>query len=153
MLSLRERRVAVVAVVCVARAVSSSFTQAASDVAYTRTVLCCSRTRAVSLPLRACCFLVATGGSTNRRRHRLPVLSLRERRVAVWLLWCVWHALIVLRSCREQVMLHTHAVLCSSRTRAVSLALLACCSLVATGGSTNTRRHRLSVLSSGRRGF
>ena len=81
---MRERRVAVVAVVAVARADSSSFTQRASDVAYSRTLLCCSPTRALSLPLLACCSLVATGGSTNTRPHRLPVLqSMRERRVAV----------------------------------------------------------------------
>ena len=81
MLSLRERRVAVVAVVCVARADSSSFRE--QVMSHTRAVLCCSPTRALSLPLLACRSLVATGGSTNTRRHRLPVLSLRERRVTV----------------------------------------------------------------------
>ena len=59
---------------------------------HTRAVLCCSPTRAVSLPLLACCSLVATGGSTNTRRHRLPVLSLRERRVAVVAVVCVARA-------------------------------------------------------------
>ena len=142
---------------------------------------CCSPTRALSLPLLVCCSLFATGGSTNTRRHRLPVPSLRERRVAVvpvvcvaradssftqyvsdvassrssaavvllalfrflclraalcsrladqltraviaclcspctndvwlWLLWLLWHAMILLRSRREQVMSHTRAVL------------------------------------------
>ena len=59
---------------------------------HTRAVLCCSRTRAVSVALLACCSLVATGGSTNTRRHRLPVLSLRERRVAVVAVVCVARA-------------------------------------------------------------
>ena len=41
----------------------------------------------------AWCYLVATGGLTNTRRHRLPaVLSLREQRVAVVAVVCVARA-------------------------------------------------------------
>ena len=90
-LSLRERRVAVIAVVAVARADSSSFssqvmshTRGSAAVVIFAIIPC--------LCLLACCSLVATGRSTNTRRHRLPVLSLRERRVAVVAVVCVARA-------------------------------------------------------------
>ena len=87
-------------------------------------MLCCSRTRAVSLPLLACCSLVATGGSTNTRRHRLPVLSLRERRVAVVAVVCVARA--DSSSFSSQVMSHTRgSAAVVLLARAVSLPLLA----------------------------
>ena len=49
----------------------------------------------------ACVVLSRRDWRTNARRRRLPaVLSLRQRRVWLWLRWCVWHALILLSGCK-----------------------------------------------------
>ena len=121
-LSLRQRRrVAVVAVVCVARADSSFSMQVMTRML---AQCCCSPTRALSPCLCcACAVLSRRDWRTNTRRHRLPaVLSLRQRRrVAVVAVVCVARAD---SSFSLQVMTRMLAQCCCNPTRALSLPLL-----------------------------
>ena len=120
-LSLRTRRVTVVAMVCVARAYSSFRMQVMTRML---AQCCCSPTRALSLPLLcSCVVLFRRDWRANTRRHRLPaVLSLRQRRVAVVAVVCVARAdSSFIQSASNDA--HARAVL-PSPTRALSLPLL-----------------------------